>query len=199
MRRMMLCKMMLSGANVLVLDEPTNHLDLESIHWLEDYLETFNNTVIVVSHDRHFLDRLADHLFVFCGNGIVRDFTGSYSEYREFIRDYESEQKSRARAEEKAARTSGGTGLRKDRNAGERNSAGTGGNSGKRKLSYKEQRELEQLEKDLQGLNDEKSSLEEQLAGGSLEFEELCKASERISEVLALIEEKENRWLELSC
>ena len=198
-RRLYLLTILMQQPNLLILDEPTNDLDIVTLNILEEYLKEFQGTLIIISHDRHFLDRLADHLFVFCGNGIVKDFTGSYSEYREFIRDYEAEQKSRTRAEEKAARTSGGTGLRKDRNTGERAPAGTGGNSGKKRLSYKEQRELEQLEKELQSLNAEKSSLEEQLAGGSLEFEELRKASERISEVLALIDEKENRWLELSC
>ena len=198
-RRLYLLTVLMQQPNLLILDEPTNDLDIVTLNILEEYLREFQGTLIIISHDRHFLDRLADHLFVFCGDGIVKDFTGSYSEYREFIRDYEAGQKSRARAEEKAARTSGDREQRKDRRAGEGTSAGKEGNSAKKKLSYKEQRELEQLEKELQSLNEEKASLEEQIGGGSLGFEDLRKASERISAVMAMIDEKENRWLELSC
>ena len=198
-RRLYLLTVLMQQPNLLILDEPTNDLDIVTLNILEEYLREFQGTLIIISHDRHFLDRLVDHLFVFCGDGIVKDFTGSYSEYREFIRDYEAGQKSRARAEEKAARTSGDREQRKDRRAGEGTSAGKEGNSAKKKLSYKEQRELEQLEKELQSLNEEKSSLEEQIGGGSLGFEDLRKASERISAVMAMIDEKENRWLELSC
>ena len=198
-RRLYLLTVLMQQPNLLILDEPTNDLDIVTLNILEEYLREFQGTLIIISHDRHFLDRLVDHLFVFCGDGIVKDFTGSYSEYREFIRDYEAGQKSRARAEEKAARTSGDREQRKDRRAGEGTSAGKEGNSAKKKLSYKEQRELEQLEKELQSLNEEKASLEEQIGGGSLGFEDLRKASERISAVMAMIDEKENRWLELSC
>ena len=198
-RRLYLLTVLMQQPNLLILDEPTNDLDIVTLNILEEYLREFQGTLIIISHDRHFLDRLVDHLFVFCGDGIVKDFTGSYSEYREFIRDYEAGQKSRARAEEKAARTSGDREQRKDRRAGEGTSAGNEGNSAKKKLSYKEQRELEQLEKELQSLNEEKASLEEQIGGGSLGFEDLRKASERISAVMAMIDEKENRWLELSC
>ena len=198
-RRLYLLTVLMQQPNLLILDEPTNDLDIVTLNILEEYLREFQGTLIIISHDRHFLDRLVDHLFVFCGDGIVKDFTGSYSEYREFIREYEAGQKSRARAEEKAARTSGDREQRKDRRAGEGTSAGKEGNSAKKKLSYKEQRELEQLEKELQSLNEEKASLEEQIGGGSLGFEDLRKASERISAVMAMIDEKENRWLELSC
>ena len=198
-RRLYLLTVLMQQPNLLILDEPTNDLDIVTLNILEEYLREFQGTLIIISHDRHFLDRLVDHLFVFCGDGIVKDFTGSYSEYREFIRDYEAGQKSRARAEEKAARTSGDREQRKDRRAGEGTSAGKEGNSARKKLSYKEQRELEQLEKELQSLNEEKASLEEQIGGGSLGFEDLRKASERISAVMAMIDEKENRWLELSC
>ena len=198
-RRLYLLTVLMQQPNLLILDEPTNDLDIVTLNILEEYLREFQGTLIIISHDRHFLDRLVDHLFVFCGDGIVKDFTGSYSEYREFIRDYEAGQKSRARAEEKAARTSGDREQRKDRRAGEGTSAGKEGNSAKKKLSYKEQRELEQLEKELQSLNEEKASLDEQIGGGSLGFEDLRKASERISAVMAMIDEKENRWLELSC
>ena len=198
-RRLYLLTVLMQQPNLLILDEPTNDLDIVTLNILEEYLREFQGTLIIISHDRHFLDRLVNHLFVFCGDGIVKDFTGSYSEYREFIRDYEAGQKSRARAEEKAARTSGNREQRKDRRAGEGTSAGKEGNSARKKLSYKEQRELEQLEKELQSLNEEKASLEEQIGGGSLGFEDLRKASERISAVMAMIDEKENRWLELSC
>lgn len=195
-RRLYLLTVLMQQPNLLIMDEPTNDLDIVTLNILEEYLKEFNGTLIIISHDRHFLDRLADHLFVFCGDGIVKDFIGSYSEYREYIKDYEAQQKAQEKKKENAA---------KARIAARPDSGNTqsvhddGMQKKKNKLTYKEQKELEQIEKDLQSLNEEKAALEQSLSDGSLPYDKLQKASERIGEILALTEEKENRWLELSC
>ena len=174
--------------NLLILDEPTNDLDIVTLNILEEYLKEFGGSLIIVSHDRHFLDKLVDHLFIFCGDGVVKDFVGSYSEYREYIKEYEAEQKSAARAQEKAE---------KDKNSKEASKVANFTQK-KKKLTYKEQRELEQLEKDLESLAEEKAALEDKLGTGSLDFSDLQQASERIAEIIDLTDEKEMRWLELS-
>ena len=188
-RRLYLLTILMQQPNLLILDEPTNDLDIVTLNILEDYLKEFAGSLIIVSHDRHFLDKLVDHLFIFCGNGLVKDFVGSYSEYREFIKEYEAEQRSIARAEEKAA---------KEKAAKEASSSVPEAPAKKKKLSYKEQKELEQLEKDLESLAAEKEALEEKLGSGTLPFEELQSASERIGQIMELTDEKELRWLELS-
>jgi ATP-binding cassette subfamily F protein uup len=164
--------------NLLILDEPTNDLDIVTLNILEEYLKEFSGSLIIVSHDRHFLDKLVDHLFIFCGDGLVKDFVGSYSEYREFIKEYEAEQRSQARqnAEEKTV---------KEKTAK------------KRKLSFKEQKELEQLEKDLEALSTEKAELEASLSDGSLPYDRIQAASERIGQIIEETDEKEFRLLEL--
>ena len=186
-RRLYLLTILMQQPNLLILDEPTNDLDIVTLNILEEYLKEFGGSLIIVSHDRHFLDKLVDHLFIFCGNGLVKDFVGSYSEYREYIKEYEAEQKSTAKAQEKAE---------KDRNSKETSKAANF--SQKKKLTYKEQKELEQIEKDLEALAAEKAALEESLSSGNMEFEALQKASERIAEIIELTDEKEMRWLELS-
>ena len=148
----------------------------------------FSGSLIIVSHDRHFLDKLVDHLFIFCGDGLVKDFVGSYSEYREFIKEYEAEQRSLARAEEKAA---------KEKAAKAAATAAPEAPAKKRKLTYKEQREMEQLEKDLEVLALEKTELEESLNSGTLPYDQLQQASERIGQILEETDEKELRLLEL--
>ena len=188
-RRLYLLTILMQQPNLLILDEPTNDLDIVTLNILEEYLKEFAGSLIIVSHDRHFLDKLVDHLFIFCGNGLVKDFVGSYSEYREFIKEYEAEQRSIARAEEKAA---------KEKAAKEASSSVPEAPAKKKKLSYKEQKELEQLEKDLEALAAEKAALEEKLGSGTLPFEELQSASERIGQIMELTDEKELRWLELS-
>ena len=183
-RRLYLLTILMQQPNMLVMDEPTNDLDIVTLNILEEYLKEFNGTLVIISHDRHFLDRLADHLFVFCGDGVVKDFTGTYSQYREFIK----EQAGRPAAKEGTKASSPAkkeTGRRED--------------NAKKKLTYKEQKELEQTEKDLESLNNEKETLENSLNSGTLSYEELQKASARIGEIMALIDEKETRWLELSC
>ena len=178
-RRLYLLTILREQPNMLVLDEPTNDLDIVTLNVLEEYLKEFKGSLIIVSHDRHFLDRLVDHLFVFCGNGVVKDFIGNYSEYRSFIKDYRKEQA--AAAKELSVRGEGKTKTEKVRG-----------------LSWKEQREMESLEAEIEALNAEKASLEESLSSGTLGTEELMKASERIGEVIKLCDEKEMRWLELS-
>ena len=189
-RRLYLLTILMQQPNLLILDEPTNDLDIVTLNILEEYLQEFGGSLIIVSHDRHFLDKLVDHLFIFCGNGLVKDFVGSYSEYREYIKEYEAEQKSIARAEEKAA---------KEKAAKEAaRTAPAEAPAKKKKLSYKEQKELEQLEKDLEALCAEKADLEAKLSSGTLPFDELQSASERIGQIMELTDEKELRWLELS-
>ena len=189
-RRLYLLTILMQQPNLLILDEPTNDLDIVTLNILEEYLKEFNGSLIIVSHDRHFLDKLVDHLFIFCGDGVVKDFIGSYSEYREYIKEYEAEQKSAARAEEKAA---------KEKAAKEAAKATPQeAPAKKKKLTFKEQREFEQLEKDLESLAAEKADLEAKLSSGTLPFDQLQTASERIGQLINLIDEKELRWLELS-
>ena len=176
-RRLYLLTILMQQPNLLILDEPTNDLDIVTLNILEEYLQEFGGSLIIVSHDRHFLDKLVDHLFIFCGDGLVKDFVGSYSEYREFIKEYEAEQRSQqSKSEEKTV---------KEKTAK------------KRKLSFKEQKELEQLEKEVEDLAAEKAALEEKLNSGTLPYEELQAASERIGEIMELTDEKEFRLLEL--
>ena len=195
-RRLYLLTILMSQPNVLVLDEPTNDLDIVTLNILEEYLKEFGGTLLIVSHDRHFLDRLVDHLFVFCGEGVIKDFIGNFSEYRAFIKGYEASQEKARREKASSVRPAAGlqSGVADTGNVQESVTK-----TSKRKLSYKEQKELEQLEKDLEALNTEKASLEERLSGGSLAGDELTRASVRIGEVMSLLDEKEMRWLELSC
>ena len=188
-RRLYLLTILMQQPNLLILDEPTNDLDIVTLNILEEYLKEFSGSLIIVSHDRHFLDKLVDHLFIFCGNGLVKDFVGSYSEYREFIKEYEAEQRSQARAEEKAAKEKAAKEAAKN--------APAEAPAKKRKLTYKEQKELEQLEKDLEDLAAEKAELETQMNSGTLPFDQLQQASERIGAIIDLTDEKELRLLEL--
>ncbi len=183
-RRLYLLTILMKQPNLLILDEPTNDLDIVTLNILEEYLKEFKGTLVIVSHDRHFLDRLVDHLFVFCGDGVVKDFIGGYSEYRSFMKDYEAEQRRAAEAQRKAAKAVP---------AAEPPKKAT-----QRKLTWKEQRELEQLEKDMEELNAEKERIEALLSGGTASMDEIAGASERFGEVRDLLDEKEMRWLELS-
>ena len=186
-RRLYLLTILMQQPNLLILDEPTNDLDIVTLNILEEYLKEFGGSLIIVSHDRHFLDKLVDHLFIFCGNGLVKDFVGSYSEYREFIKEYEAEQRSQARAKEKS-----------EKEQAAKDSARTAEvPAKKKKLTYKEQKEMEQLEKDLESLASEKAELEEKLSSGSLPFDELQNASQRIGAIMEETDGKELRLLEL--
>ena len=187
-RRLYLLTVLMRQPNLLVLDEPTNDLDIVTLNILEEYLKEFNGTLIIVSHDRHFLDRLVDHLFIFCGDGVVKDFVGSYSQYREYIKEYEASLKAKAKEEERTRRAVQAPG----------SPSASRPASGPRKLSYKEQRELEQLEKDIALLTSEKEGLEAAMNGGITDHDQLGRMASRFSEVTALLDEKETRWLELS-
>ena len=180
-RRLYLLTVLMQEPNVLILDEPTNDLDIVTLNILEEHLLDFKGTMIIVTHDRHFLDRLADHLFVFCGGGVIKDFVGGYSEYRSFMEDLRREERSAAQqqAERKPA-------VEKPRQ------------DAPRKLSWKEKKELEQLEADLDALGKEKDELESLLAGGTEDYVKISEASARYEELRRLIDDKETRWLELS-
>ena len=178
-RRLYLLTVLMQNPNLLILDEPTNDLDIVTLNILEEYLLDFKGSLIIVTHDRHFLDRLVDHLFVFCGNGIIKDFVGGYSAYRTFITDLRKEQKS---SQKPASPTS------QQKAKAE----------GPRKLSWKEKKEMEQLESDLEALGTELQELEALLNGGTDDYQQITEASARYQQVKATIDSKENRWLELS-
>ena len=188
-RRLYLLTILMQQPNLLILDEPTNDLDIITLNILEEYLKEFGGSLIIVSHDRHFLDKLVDHLFIFCGNGVVKDFIGSYSEYREYIKEYEAEQRSQARALEKAE---------KEKAAKASAALQVEMPAKKKKLTYKEQKELEQIERDLEALGAEKAELEQKLSAGTLAFDQLQAASERIGQIMEETDQKEMRWLELT-
>ncbi len=179
-RRLYLLTVLMQQPNLLILDEPTNDLDIVTLNILEEYLKEFKGSLIIVSHDRHFLDRLVDHLFIFCGNGVIKDFIGSYSQYRDYLKEYEKQQAAQKKSSRPEAALPPQTAPEK-----------------KRKLSWKESRELEDLEKALSDLETEKASIEESLSGGLLGPDEVRKLSDRYSQVQALLDEKETRWLEL--
>ena len=177
-RRLYLLTVLMSRPNFLILDEPTNDLDIVTLDILEEYLLEFKGSLVIVSHDRHFLDRLVDHLFVFCGDGVVKDFVGNYTEYRSFIKDYEA-----AKAVQQAS--SAGPSAVKPRL------------QEKKKLSWKDQKELEALETETAALEEEKAALEKALSSGGMGMEELQKASARYGEVKDSLDLKELRLLEL--
>ena len=188
-RRLYLLTVLMRNPNFLILDEPTNDLDILTLNILEEYLQSFKGCLLIVSHDRYFLDKTVGHLFIFREGGNVKDFVGTYSEYREYIKEQEAEEAARAKAiAEKQAKQQAATKPATD----------TPTNTHRKKLSYKEQRELEQLETEIPQLEAEKSALEAQLSAGTLSHEELSSAATRIGEIINTLEEKEMRWLELS-
>lgn len=185
-RRLYLLTILKEQPNMLILDEPTNDLDIVTLNVLEEYLKEFAGTLIIVSHDRHFLDRLVDHLFVFCGEGVVKDFIGTYSEYRSYIKDYEAKERSLERAAKAPAK------------ATEKTAVASANEVAKRKMSYKEKREFEALEGEIAALTAEKAELSASMNSGALAYDALAAASQRYSTVSDLLDEKELRWLELS-
>ena len=185
-RRLHLLSLLYRNPNFLVLDEPTNDLDLQTLRTLEEFLLEFPGCILIVSHDRYFMDRMVDHLFAFEGDGIIRDFPGNYSQYRE------------AKEKEKLTADSGKTAEKNEKQEPETLNEKPGTNQQKQKLSFKEKFEFEQLEKELPQQKEEKRTLEEKMNGGSMNYEDLQQAAERISTLVQLIDEKEMRWLELS-
>ncbi len=192
-RKLYLCTVLMRNPNFLVLDEPTNDLDIQTLQVLEEYLQDFAGCVIVVSHDRYFMDKVVDHLLVFKGEGEIQDFPGNYTQYRDWSRLQEKDEA------EKVAATA--------KNAGNNNTAANDGAGtakrdanfeNKRKMSYKEKREYEQLTQEIEKLTDEQKKLEEALCSGTLSVEELTENSKRLPEIKDELDEKEMRWLELS-
>ena len=192
-RKLYFCTVLMRNPNFLVLDEPTNDLDIQTLQVLEEYLQDFAGCVIVVSHDRYFMDKVVDHLLVFKGEGEIQDFPGNYTQYRDWSRLQEKDEA------EKVAATA--------KNAGNNNTAANDGAGtakrdanfeNKRKMSYKEKREYEQLTQEIEKLTDEQKKLEEALCSGTLSVEELTEKSKRLPEIKDELDEKEMRWLELS-
>ena len=183
-RKLYLCTVLMRNPNFLVLDEPTNDLDIVTLQILEEYLQDFPGCVIVVSHDRYFMDKVVDHLLVFKGQGDIKDFPGNYTQYRE----WEKMEASNSSTTSKISTTSSTSSTSK---ASYRNEY-------RRKLSYKEKREMEQLEKDIAALEEEKKRIEEALCGGTTSVDEITTMSKRLPLLNDELDEKSMRWLELS-
>ncbi len=189
-RKLYLCTVLMRNPNFLVLDEPTNDLDIQTLQVLEEYLQDFAGCVIVVSHDRYFMDKVVDHLLVFKGEGEIQDFPGNYTQYREWSRMQakdEAEQAKPAKSGNATAENDGAGTAKRDANF-----------ENKRKMSYKEKREYEQLTQEIDALTEEQKKLEEELCSGNLSVEELTEKSKRLPEIKDELDEKEMRWLELA-
>ena len=189
-RKLYLCTVLMRNPNFLVLDEPTNDLDIQTLQVLEEYLQDFAGCVIVVSHDRYFMDKVVDHLLVFKGEGEIQDFPGNYTQYREWSRMQakdEAEQAKPAKNGNATAESDGAGTAKRDANF-----------ENKRKMSYKEKREYEQLTQEIDKLTEEQKKLEEALCSGTLSVEELTEKSKRLPEIKDELDEKEMRWLELA-
>ena len=189
-RKLYLCTVLMRNPNFLVLDEPTNDLDIQTLQVLEEYLQDFAGCVIVVSHDRYFMDKVVDHLLVFKGEGEIQDFPGNYTQYREWSRMQakdEAEQAKPAKSGNATAESDGARTAKRDANF-----------ENKRKMSYKEKREYEQLTQEIDALTEEQKKLEEELCSGNLSVEELTEKSKRLPEIKDELDEKEMRWLELA-
>ena len=184
-RKLYLCTVLMQNPNFLVLDEPTNDLDIVTLQILEEYLQDFPGCVIVVSHDRYFMDKVVDHLLVFKGQGEIKDFPGNYTQYREWasMEDSRNSRESRESRDTRESRDSNKPSYRHD---------------DRRRLSYKEKREMEQLEKDIAALEDEKKQIEEALCGGTTSVDEITAMSKRLPLLNEELDEKSMRWLELS-
>lgn len=178
-RKLYLCTVLMKNPNFLVLDEPTNDLDIQTLQVLEEYLQDFPGCVIVVSHDRYFMDKVVDHLLVFKGEGEIKDFPGNYTQYREWSALKSKEESEQGKNTEKKEK--------KDYHQ-----------QIKRKLTYKEKQEFEQLSKDIESLEKEQKQIEEELCSGNLSIEELTEKSKRLPQIKDILDEKGMRWLELS-
>lgn len=193
-RRLFLCTILMQNPNFLVLDEPTNDLDIMTLGVLEEYLQTFKGCLIVVSHDRYFMDKVVDHLLVFCGDGVMKDFTGNYTDYIDWKRDYEAAQKSMtlksAQKQQSSTSSKQSEQLSPDSQPAQQPKP--------RKMTFKEKLEFESLEKEIPTLETEKAALEEALGSGTLPLDVLTDKSRRIAELIDMIDEKSMRWLELS-
>lgn len=186
-RKLYLCTVLMRNPNFLVLDEPTNDLDIQTLQVLEEYLQDFAGCVIVVSHDRYFMDKVVDHLLVFKGEGEIQDFPGNYTQYREWSRMQAKDEAKPAKSGNATAENDGAGTAKRDANF-----------ENKRKMSYKEKREYEQLTQEIDALTEEQKKLEEELCSGNLSVEELTEKSKRLPEIKDELDEKEMRWLELA-
>ena len=182
-RRLYLCTILMKSPNFLVLDEPTNDLDIMTLNILEEYLQNFKGCVIIVSHDRYFMDKVVDHLLVFHGNAAIQDFPGNYTRYREWKNEQKNIQKEK---QEKPNQTLPAA-KKSTRKTDE-----------KKKLTFKEQKEFEELDAEIPKLEAEKADIEAAMSSGSLNTEELLAKSERVSQLIKELDEKSMRWLELS-
>ena len=182
-RRLYLCTVLIKNPNFLVLDEPTNDLDVVTLNILESYLQTFKGCVIVVSHDRYFMDKVVDHLLVFEGDAKIKDFPGNYTDYREWRDAQQKQDKKIEKSGKDAARHVSTTKPKKD---------------DVRKMTFKEKQEFESIEKEIEKLEQEKNTIETNLSNGTLSNDELLTQANRIAEVIDLLDEKTMRWLELS-
>ena len=196
-RRLYLLTVLMRNPNFLILDEPTNDLDIITLNVLEEYLQSFPGCVLIVSHDRYFLDKIADHLFIFTGGGRVKDYVGKCSEYRAYVAAMEQ---ASARQEVKLQQSAKPAAQREQQAQKEQPAAQSSASAApkRKRLSYKEQRELEEVTNAIAELESEKAELERGLSSGTLQGDELRRASERIGEVISLLDEKEMRWLELN-
>ena len=185
-RRLYLCTVLIKNPNFLVLDEPTNDLDIITLNILEEYLAGFKGCLIVVSHDRYFMDKVVDHLLVFHGDAEIQNFPGNYTQFREWKLEKEKIEAEEIKAE-KADKTIKAT-----------TEQGDNKRENKKKLSYREKQEFESLDKEIEELENEKKDITTQLSSGTLSNDELINHSNRITEIIELIDEKTMRWLELS-
>ncbi len=188
-RKLYLCTVLMQNPNFLVLDEPTNDLDIVTLQILEEYLQDFPGCVIVVSHDRYFMDKVVDHLLVFKGQGEIKDFPGNYTQYREWVK-MRGDEGTETRGRENASNS--------EKTRTSASSRPRTANVSKRKLSYKEKREMEQLESDIAALEAEQKQIEEALCGGTTSVEEITAMSKRLPLLKDELDEKSMRWLELS-
>lgn len=193
-KRLQLLTVLFSNPNFLILDEPTNDLDLPTLSVLENFLSDYQGCVLIVSHDRYFMDRLVDHLFVFEGEGIVKDFPGNYTQYRIWLKENEKKENKWDVLEDRKSRGESTESAVVNKESTVANNSGTA----KKKMSFKEKREFELLEKEMPELENEKKTITDKMGSGNLPFEELQQLSERMIIIGQLLEEKELRWLELS-
>ncbi len=182
-RRLYLCTVLMQSPNFLVLDEPTNDLDITSLQILEQYLQDFRGCVIIISHDRYFMDKVVDHLFVFQGNGVVKDFPGNYTQYRSLNPDPSPRKAENTQASQGSRNAQASQGTQRER---------------KRRMTFRERQEFESLGKEIDALEKEKADIEAALSSGSISTQEIIELSKRLPVVNDLLDEKSMRWLELS-
>jgi ATP-binding cassette subfamily F protein uup len=181
-RRLQLCTVLMQNPNFLILDEPTNDMDIVTLQILEQYLQDFKGCVIIVSHDRYFMDKVVDHLLVFQGNGQVKDYPGNYTQFRDAEKLLEKTENGKVKTENSSPTGNGKPRLMEK----------------KRKLTFKERQEFEQLERDIETLEQEKTDIETALSSGTISVDEITVMSKRLPLLNDELDEKSMRWLELS-